>query len=338
MERAYLGLDAGGTKVAAGVVTERGAVRSHVRLATAELRANGQPLAALVALGRRAIAEAGGGAPDGVGVALPGPVRRADLTMLAAPTIPEWERVPLGPALCEAFGAPAAGDNDANACALAESRFGAGAGAAVVVYFTVSTGIGGGIVVDGRVFRGARGTSGEFGHQVILPEGGPLCDCGNRGCLEALASGRGIAARARQTLAPPAVGGEWTAETIAHAARSGDPTAVQVWRDTALYLGLGISNVVNVIDPDVVVLGGGVVAGAGDLLLDPVREVVAARCMPSLARGVRIVPAALRSDVGIIGAACLAMEAGIIRDEDVRQTRLGSEPESPGGAAEGGPL
>lgn len=302
----YLALDVGGTKTAAGLVAADGRVLAERRAATSDLRAGGDPLGELLRLSRELLDAGEGGVPDGVGIALPGPVDCAGIRMLAAPTIPEIEGVPLASVFGEAFGCPVAGDNDANACALAESRFGAGAGYRHVVYVTVSTGIGGGIVVDGHVFRGASGTSAEFGHQVILPEGGPPCDCGGRGCLEALASGRGIAARARAVGRETA--GEVTAESAARAARNGEAWARRVWDDTALYLGLGLANLINVLDPGIVVLGGGVALGAADLLLGPVREVVRQRCMPSLARRVPIVPAALGSTVGIVGAACLVMD------------------------------
>lgn len=311
----YLGIDVGGTKVAAGVVTGEGRLLSHLRAPTAELRAGGDPLSAILALGRRAVGEAGGAPgvpPAGVGIGLPGPADPRGIRMLAAPTLPELLEVSLQPVLEAAFRCPAAGENDANACALAEARFGAGRGAAVVAYITVSTGIGGGIVVDGRVFRGAGGTSGEFGHQVILPAGGPPCDCGGHGCLEALASGRGIAARARTAYAAEraavrpassAITSEWLAERV----RAGDPVARDVWDETVLYLAAGVSNVINLLDPEVVILGGGVASGAEDLLFEPLRRQVSVRSMPGLARPTRILPAALGPEVGIVGAACLAM-------------------------------
>jgi glucokinase len=303
----FLGLDAGGTKTAAGVVTPAGEVLSHVRISTAELRL-GDALANLIELGRRAMADAGVERVAAVGAALPGPADAAELRLLAAPTIPEWEHVSLAAPLREAFRCPVAGDNDANAAALGEARFGAGRGRSQVVYFTVSTGIGGGIVADGRIFRGARGTSAELGHQVILPEGGPPCGCGGHGCLEALASGRGIAARARQALGVPS-GEPFSAEDAARLARAGNTAALRVWEDTALYLGIGVCNAVNLLDPEVVVLGGGVATGAADLLLPGVRRVVAERCMPRLARPVEVVTAELGPAVGVVGAACLAMAA-----------------------------
>lgn len=312
----YLGFDLGGTKVAVGVVREDGVVLSHVRGATQEMRAGGDPFGAILELGHEAVdaaqAEMGSARLAGVGIALPGPADPAGIRMLAAPTIPEIEGICLQPVLEAAFGCPAAGENDANACALAEARFGAGRGAGLVVYMTVSTGIGGGIVDGGRVFRGSRGTSGEFGHQVILPVGGPACDCGGSGCLEALASGRGIARRARIAYAEAGErsGPELeaiTAEWVAGRVRAGDAVALRVWEETLLFLTAGVSNVINLIDPDVVILGGGVSTGAQDLIFGPLRERVAARCMPSLARNTPIVPAALGPEVGIVGATCLVM-------------------------------
>lgn len=315
-----LGLDLGGTKVAAGLVTAEGDVLARRQVATLELRADGDPLAGIIRMGRDLLVAAPGRDLLAVGVALPGPVDRAALRLLAAPTIPEIEGVPLGPALESAFGCRAVGDNDANGAALAESRFGAGAGCSHVAYFTISTGIGGGMVVDGRVYRGSSGTSAEFGHQCVQPTDGPLCDCGAYGCLEALASGRGIERRACKTA--ERVGesrtpgwrrarGMITAESLADAARQGDPLARQLWAETAEWLGIGLSNVINVLDPSIVVLGGGVATGAADLLLDPIREAVSRRCMPSVARNTPIVTAALGPEVGVVGAACLAMEAGL---------------------------
>jgi glucokinase len=310
----YLGLDLGGTKVAVGVVDQSGRVLARTQSSTSDLRAGGDPLASIIRLAQGVLGAGDAAGLRGVGVALPGPTERETLRLLAAPTIPEIEGVPLAPALERAFGCPAAGDNDANGAALAESRFGGGAGYGQVAYFTVSTGIGGGIVMEGRVLRGSRGTSAEFGHQVILPVGGPPCDCGGHGCLEALASGRGIVRRARLALVAqelPLPEGELRAEWVAEQARQGAGWAVEVWRETALFLGAGISNVINILDPDVVVLGGGVSTGAVDLLLEPVRDVVRARCMPSLEREVPVVTAVLGTEVGIVGAACLAMEAGL---------------------------
>ncbi len=303
----YLALDLGGTKVAVGVVTGEGEVLVSRRALTSELRANGDPLSGIFDLAEDALRSVGLHQQEslgGVGIALPGPVERTAIRMKAAPTIPEIEGVSLTEALEGRFHTPAFGDNDANGAALAEARFGAGRGFGWVAYFTVSTGIGGGMVVDGRVLRGATGTATEFGHQIVLPEGGSRCDCGGFGCLETVSSGRGIARRARERGLAPS-----DAALVAEQARAGDPTALELWDETALYLGIGISNVINLFDPGVVVLGGGVGVGAADLLLPRVKAVVDRRCMPSLHRPVELRTALLAEETGLIGAACLAMEA-----------------------------
>ena len=182
-------------------------------------------------------------------------------------------------------------------------------------YFTVSTGIGGGVVVDGQLFRGAAGQAAEFGH-LKLREDGPPCRCGDRGCLEALASGPAIARRAREAMRnadgalrrlfdrDPAL---VTAERVAEAAREGDPVARRVWNAAMNDLGAGIVTVINLFNPDRVVIGGGV-SRSSDLILPVVRQVVAERAMPMLVRAARIERAALGDEVGIVGAAALVGE------------------------------
>lgn len=304
-EPVYLGLDVGGTKIAVGLMSEERGVFGTVRTSTTSLRAEGRPLEALIALGRQVHREAGSPRLSGAGISLPGPVDRTRLTMLAAPTIPEFAGVSLLQPLEEAFGCPVGGDNDANGCALAESRFGAGRGYSPVLYVTVSTGIGGGVVIDGSVFRGATGTAAEFGHQVILPDGGPACGCGGTGCLETLASGRGIAALARRVFGDDL---ERTADDVAALARAGQPAALAVWDEAAVYLGAGLSNLINLFDPGAVILGGGVGCGAFDLLEPRVSLFLASRCMPSLGRRTPILRAALGEDLGVASAVALVME------------------------------
>jgi glucokinase len=301
----YLGLDVGGTKIAVGLMSEARGVFGTLRTSTASLRADGRALEALIALGRRVHCEAGCPPLTGVGLALPGPVDRASLTMLAAPTIPEFAGASLLKPLEEAFGCPAGGDNDANGCALAESRFGAGRGYPSVLYVTVSTGIGGGVVIDGRVYRGATGTAAEFGHQVILRTGGPPCDCGGSGCLETLASGRGVSRLARRLYGDNR---ERPADELADLARAGDGTALEVWDEAGAYLGAGISNLINLFDPGVILLGGGVGCGAFDLLEPRLSRFLAARCMPTLTRRTPILRAALGEDLGVASAVALVQE------------------------------
>jgi glucokinase len=324
-----LGLDLGGTKTALGVVTREAPEGSPVlgqsgcqvltrrRFVTAEAGDGERLLERVAALAEEACAGLGLSPRDaeGIGMALPGPIDPATQRLVAAATLPGLIGYPVTDFLARRWGQERPGwvraENDANAAALGEAIYGAGRGARVVCYFTVSTGIGGGVVVDGRLFRGATGQAAEFGHLKLRADG-PPCSCGDRGCLEALASGTAIGRRAREAAAGGAVLG-WltaedpaalTAERVAEAARRGDAPAARIWHEAMADLGAGIATVVNLFNPDVVVIGGGV-SGSADLLLPALRSVVAERAMPALARAVRIEVAAFGADAGIVGAAAL---------------------------------
>ncbi|SNY55322.1 ROK family protein [Paractinoplanes atraurantiacus] len=248
----------------------------------------------------RAVRGAGLGGIRAVGLACGGPLDAASGTVMSPPHLPGWTRVPIGPLAAEAFGVPFALENDATAAAVAEYRFGAGRGTGTMLYLTVSTGIGGGAIVGGRLHRGAAGNGGEFGH-IIVRRGGRLCACGRRGCVEAYASGSAIAQRAAE-----ACGRAMTAADVTAAVAAGDPAAAAVWAETADLLGAAVADLVNVFEPDLVVLGGGVTR-CGDMLLGPVREVVAREAMPPAARAARVEPAALGDRVGVIGAGVVAL-------------------------------
>lgn len=311
MAELYLGLDIGGTKVAVGLVDGAGRVAAQARRSTESLRQEGEFVPALLRLARSVAGER----PAGVGIALPGPVDPRRGVIRRAPRNQELEGVPLAEICAQELGCPAVADNDANCAALAEARFGAGRGAASLAYFTVSTGIGGGFIVEGRPLSGRQGTAAEFGHVILSPQG-PRCDCGGRGCLEALASGSAIARSAREAAAAVPGSRLASAEFLAgrpldaarvdEAAQAGDAAAQRVWEEAMTWLGLGVATVINVLDPAVVVLGGGVTA-AGERLLVPVRRVVAERCMPDIARETPIRQAELGAEVGIVGAAALVM-------------------------------
>jgi glucokinase len=326
-------MDLGGTKIAVGVVAFEGQDRqpgsrdggaqllSRRRLRTAEA-GDGEVLFERVAcLAEEACGELGLRPGDlaGAGLALPGPVDPVTQRLLAAPGLSGLVQFPVLSFFSERWGRLSAewlrADNDANAAALAEARFGAGRGARVVCYFTISTGIGGGVVLNGKLFRGATGQAAEFGHLKLRLDG-PPCRCGDRGCLEALASGTAIGRRAREALRSSRAAGEpastglddtVTAEELAAAVRAGDPLASRVWDEAMADLGAGVATVVSLFNPEVVVIGGGVCQSA-DLLLPAVRRVVAERSMPMLARAARIEAAALGEDVGIVGAAALLDE------------------------------
>jgi glucokinase len=240
-------------------------------------------------------------------VASPGPLDTRLGIVFDPPNLLGWERVPLRDMLESALHVPTVIVNDANASALGEFHFGAGRDSRNLVYLTISTGIGGGVVVDGVLLEGSSGSGGELGHMTI-DRHGPVCPCGNIGCLEALGSGRAIARRYAETLRergvqesrPPA-----SARDIVRLASDGDPVAAKVFEDAARAVGTGVVNCVNIFNPDVVVLGGGV-TNAGERLFAPVRDMVQRFALPRPRASVRVVPAELGLDVGLIGAAGLA--------------------------------
>lgn len=310
---AILGIDIGGTKTIIAVHAG-GELRGKARVESSAYATPADYLNAIKDAARTVLRAEGSPALAAIGIACGGPLDRKAGKILVVPNLPGWDNMPLTAIFSDEFGTPAYLDNDATAATLAELAFGAGRGVQNFVYFTVSTGIGGGIVIGGKIYRGGNDNAGEFGHHKIV-ENGPQCPCGDRGCLESLASGTSIARRAREAAAdmgsaapawaadPSAI----TAELVARQAALGDDLACKVWDEAMTYLGIGIANVVNILNPELVIVGGGV-AKAGDLLFGPVRRVVQERAMPALAKIVRIVPAALGDDVGIMGAVALALE------------------------------
>ena len=307
-----LGLDIGGTKIAAGVVDGTGRVHAFALEPTHASRGPEEGLERLFALGRSAI-EASGLDVDAVGIGCGGPLDDVQGILVAPPHLPGWEGLELAARAEESFGRPAVLENDATAAAAAEHRFGAGVGTRTLVYLTVSTGVGGGAVVDGRLFRGSRGNGAELGHVTVACDGRPCPGCGRAGCLEAYVSGTSIAARAREALAASdrtsslAPFPDVTATDVAAAARAGDPLASAIWDETTAMLACGVVSMVNVFEPEIVVVGGGV-SSAGEQLLAPVREHVRAEAMTPAGREAAVVRAALDGHVGVVGAAAIAVE------------------------------
>ena len=300
-----LGLDIGGTKIAAGVVDPVGRVLSFELESTLAIEGPERGVARLFDLGRRAVAAASleWSSIGLVGIGAGGPLDSTRGVLIAPPHLPGWRDVPLTALAEEAFGVPAALENDATAAAAGEHRYGAGTGTRHMVYLTISTGVGGGVVIDGHLYRGASGNGGELGHVTVDWAGRPCRGCGRRGCLEAYVSGTSIAERAREAGMDVD-----TASEVAAAARAGDPVATEVWTATTDALACGLTSIVNLFEPELVVLGGGVVSGAGEQLLGPVRQRVRAEAMPPAAARLEIVPAALGDRVGVVGAAAIAYE------------------------------
>lgn len=251
-----------------------------------------------------------------IGVAAPGPLDPWKGLVFAPPNMPGWDdETPLASILEQRTGIRTVLGNDANLAAVGEHRSGAGKGVKNLVYLTISTGIGGGVIADDKLLLGEHGLAGELGHVTIDPMG-PPCNCGGRGHLEAFASGTAIAEVARARLARGdessiTTGDATTTKDIADAARNGDPLAIQIFANAASHLGVGIANFVYCFDPALVILGGAV-TNAGDLLFDPIRSWVDELVMPRF-RGVPIVRAALGDDAGLYGAAAIARDQGALR-------------------------
>lgn len=310
---AAVGVDIGGTKIAAGVVDAQGDVVARARRNTPRAAEEIAPLVADTV--RDLCAEAGvDRLPVGVGAA--GIIDR-DGVVRYAPNI-RWADYPLGAELAGLLDGPVRVDNDANVAAWGEYRAGAGrAAVSDMLMLTIGTGVGGGAIVEDRLLLGAHGLAAELGHIVVL-EGGPLCPCGNHGCLEALASGNAIGRTARDEVtggrapagsplartAPEAI----TGKTVTQAAEAGDDFALGILAQAGFWLGVGIASLANAFDPEVVVVGGGAMV-AGELLLVPARRSFAERL---LGRSHRPLPpvehAHLADDAGLVGAALLALE------------------------------
>ena len=254
--------------------------------------------------------------PDAIGVSFGGPVDFQSGTVRLSHHVPGWEDTPLSRLFRQALGAPVAVDNDANVAALGEQRFGAGRGFQHMLYVTVSTGVGGGWILDGQPWRGAQGMAGEIGHTVVDPQG-PRCLCGSRGCVERLASGPYMAQDAQQRLVQTPDQGAIlrrlcagdlqaiTAKLLSEAAVAGDPLAQEILDRGAQALGTGIGNAANLINPQRVVLGGGVTK-AGDRWWRLVRETATAVALPEVY--VEIVPAQFADDAPLWGAVALAQD------------------------------
>lgn len=311
-----IGVDLGGTKILTALAGMEGHVMAEVKLPTEA--GGGQPhvLGQIVRSVEQVLAVAKVTPEQVRGLALgaPGPLDTKLGIIHFAPNL-DWHDVPIRQVLEQRLSIPVLLDNDANLAALGEHVYGAGRGEANMVYITVSTGIGGGLILDGRLYRGFADGAGEIGHMTVLPDG-PLCGCGNRGCLEALASGTAIARDARDLAACgrgeqilAAAGGELTnitAITVATAAAAGDTVAASIIAQAVRYLGIGIANIINLLNPSLVVLGGGVM-GIGELVWQNLRLEFQARAPEAVKTSARLAAAELGGRAGVMGAVALAL-------------------------------
>ncbi len=320
MSQVAIGVDLGGTKILTAVVTPRGDVVHQHRRPTPQL---GPPAVVEAIADSVASVLAGSGLTAdlvrGVGVGAPGPLDPRRGVVFQPPNLAGWSDVPLADLLVRRLKLRVHVENDANAAALGEWWVGAGRGVDDLVYITVGTGVGGGIILGARLIHGVSGTAGEIGHMTIDLHG-PPCPCGSSGCLEVLASGPAIVRMAREAIGagrPTAIvelaGGDLeavTAETVADAARRGDVLARELFDRAGNYLGVGVANLLNLLNPARVVIGGGV-SEAGEFFLEPVRRTARACAFDRPARDAEIIPTALGVEVGAIGVAAVVF----FRDE-----------------------
>ena len=310
------GIDIGGTKIALALSDTDGRIIALHRFSTRIARGPHGVLDEAVTEIERMVAD-NSARLVAAGVGCGGPLDRGRGLILSPPNLPGWDEFPIVALLEERFGVPVLLDNDANAAALGENLYGAGRGLRDLVYITISTGIGGGLIVGGEIVHGVADGAGEVGHMTVLPDG-PLCGCGARGCLEAICSGTSIARRARarlthgaRSLLTQAAGGNTeavTAQHVAECARAGDPLAGEIWDETIHHLAVGLGNVFVMLAPEAVILGGGV-STAGEQLFVPLRRQVQARVTMLPPEKIRILQAELGGDSGIHGALILGRRA-----------------------------
>jgi len=316
-DQLVIGIDLGGTKISTALVDPSGKIVAHDFRRTQALKGQQVVIGRMLDAARDVMGQAN--TPESqiaaVGICAPGPLEIEQGIAMSPPNLPGWNRVPLRQCAEDGLGILTFLEKDTNAAALGEFHFGAGRGAKHMIYVTVSTGIGSGLILDGKLYYGTDGMAGEIGHTTVLPNG-PLCGCGNRGCLEALASGTAIAQRARErvargasTLMADLAGDEpdrITAELVAKAAEQGDTEAQAILAEAMHYLGIGVANLVNLFNPELVVIGGGL-TDVGEQLFKSVQSGICRRAFPKPAQTARIIRTELGEYVGVLGAATVAL-------------------------------
>jgi glucokinase len=317
-ERLAIGIDIGGTAIKSGVISESGAVLKHEDTPSPAAQGREAMLAALKDTGRRWLADPGIDAKHiaGIGVDTPGCVDETGTVVSEVVRIENWTGTPIAAVMAKEFGLPAAADNDVNAMCYAEWRIGSARGRRHVACITLGAGVGGALVIDGRIHRGAASFAGEIGHMVIAKDG-PQCGCGRRGCFETYVGAKPIAEQAQWAIRLGAdtdiiehAGGvleRVTPEVVFAAAKKGDRLALGIVDEVARCIAVALGNILNVLDPDTFVIGGGI-AQAGEILFDAVRRHLVVEALPRVPPPV-VVPAQLGNDAGMIGSAMLALDA-----------------------------
>ena len=292
-----IGIDLGATFVKIGLVDNKGKVYFRRKIKT-PLNSGKTLLIDSIVNNVKDIIKESGKAVSGIGIGVPGPVDSKKGIVHYFPNIKGWKEVPLKAMLEKKLGLAVMLDNDVNAMSLGEFVFGAGKGSRNIVCLTLGTGVGGGIIIDSKLYRGGSMTAGEIGHMPIN-ETGPICNCGGIACLERYIGNRYILERAEKIF-----GNSVTLERVSELAGLGDKKALAIWTDVAEKLSVALSQVVNLLNPDKIVIGGGV-SKAGPFILGPLKKEIRKRAMKDQAAHVKIVPAKLGADAGIIGASLL---------------------------------
>jgi len=310
-------VDLGGTNLRAANIDRLGQIQERHRTLTPGSKPATEIVAAIAAAVREceAAGEKRGAHIGGISVAVPGSVQVETGVVVNAPNLPSLQGFELAPALGTALGRPVLLENDANAAALGEMWQGSARGQQTILCLTLGTGVGGGIILNRKLWRGRDGTAGELGHISVEPFGGVQCKCGNTGCLEAYASATAIVRMARESLAQHpssllhSIANELTSKKIFSAAAAGDELAIEVFQRMGVYLGVACADLVNIFNPEMIVIGGGVSA-AWDLFSRYAQAEVMKRAFPVPARRCQIVRAECGDDAGLLGAAWLALECG----------------------------
>jgi glucokinase len=312
-----LGVDIGGTKVAAGLVDAAGNLVYSVRVPMVTSGSASEGMDCVHNAIRAVMAANPGVTPNAIGVASPGPLDPHNGVIINSPNLPCWPNFALLPEIEQAYHIPTRVDNDANAAGLAEALWGAGMDYKSVFYATIGTGLGSGIILNQRIYYGRTGNAAEGGHLTIDFRGPVRCGCGKRGCIEGLAAGPAIAARARGKLAAASDGAgllKWsdgdankiTAETVVKAWNANDPLATEIMHETADIFAVWLGNIIDLLEPEVIVIGGGV-GGAIQRLFPRIQSQAAAWSVNPLAAEIPLVAAKYGADAGIVGSAALWM-------------------------------
>jgi glucokinase len=307
--------DLGGTHLRAATVDEAGKIHCRLKQNTPQAEKPDEIVQALVSAARECDKRSGVPGNDlrAISVVVPGSVNVKAGLIVKAPNLPCLDGFRLTDALTQELGRPAILENDANAAAVGEMWQGAGRGRRTIVCVTLGTGVGGGIILEGKLWRGVNDSAAEIGHMCVDPFGGVACACGSRGCLEVYASATAIVrmtreARPRHPNSILQAKQNLTAEKIFRAGLQGDQLALEVFRRMGVYLGIGLANLINILNPEMIVIGGGVVNG-WDLFVKDMNHQIAERAFPLPAAQVKVVPGECGDDAGLLGAARLAFTA-----------------------------